>query len=162
MKSVFDIDESNPALETLGFSNAFLNSVNRNLALQQEFTLLTVALDGFDMLVNTVDQQTADVIIKEFAKVLFGCICEDDQVFRLSDHEFTVILNNAQHLPSTKVIKNIQHKVSNNFFFSTLNVFCNIGSADLHIDDNFNSLYSRACRALKSNKENYHSIVSYP
>lgn len=159
MKSVFDIDDNNPQIDTLNFSNAFLNSVNRNLARQQEFSLLTVALDGFEMLIQTVDQQTSDVIIKEFAKVLFGCICEDDQVFRLSDHEFTIILNNSQQLPSAKVIHNIQKKISNNFFLSALNVFCNIGSADLHSNDNFQSIYSRACRALKNNKNTDHAIA---
>jgi len=160
MKSVFDIDDDNSTLNTLNFSNAFLNSVNRNLELQQDFSLLTVALDGFEMLVHTVDQQTSDVIIKEFAKVLFGCICEDDQVFRLSDHEFTIILNNAHKLPSTKVVQNIQKKISKNFFLSALNVFCNIGSADLHDNDNFATLYTRACKALKRNQQDKNSIFA--
>jgi diguanylate cyclase (GGDEF)-like protein len=141
MKSAFYFEE-NEFPDELEFSQAFLNSVNRNLQLQRNFSLLTIALDGFEMLVHTVDQQTSDLILKEFAKVLFGCICEDDQVFRVSNHEFTIVLNDIENFPVFDITQNIQNKISNNFFLSKLNVCCNIGSAQHQSNDNFQRLFS--------------------
>ena len=131
------------------FAVSFQNSVKHNIEQRRNFSLLVLNLDGF----NKINEDSANLVLTSFAKILSDCIRFRDQVFRYGDYQFTILLNDADEVSVPYIIERIDSAVMNNPLLLEFNVSCRIGCADYQKNDNINSLFERAEQALNQSDE---------
>ena len=84
---------------------------------RQSLALMFVDLDGFKSINDTRGHEVGDVLLKEVANRLSGCVRQSDTVARLGADEFTVILENIEHTQAAaqvaeKILKVINEPVN--------------------------------------------------
>ena len=134
------------------FTISFQNSVRNNMEQCRNFSLLVLNLDGFEEINNTFGQQSGDLVLTSFAKVLSNCIRYRDQVFRYGADEFTVILNDSDKNSMLVIVDRIQKAIVDNSLLSEFSVSCSIGCANYQKNDDLDSLFERAEQALSRAK----------
>lgn len=92
------------------------------------FALGYIDLDGFKNINDTMGHDTGDLLLREVAERLRGCIRSSDTVSRLGGDEFTVLIRNL-HSPSGAVhtAEKIIHALSRPFRIGMHN--CNISAS---------------------------------
>ncbi|QOK28244.1 diguanylate cyclase [Cytobacillus oceanisediminis] len=93
--------------------NHAIESANFNKGL---VAVLYLDLDGFKQINDTFDHDLGDLLLKEVARRLTGCIGNKDTVARLAGDEFTILLpettiDNAKHV-AERIIDILSNKVS--------------------------------------------------
>ncbi|MFT6986819.1 MAG: diguanylate cyclase (GGDEF)-like protein [Psychromonas sp.] len=126
------------------FAISFQNSVNHNIEQRRNFSLLVLDLDKFKQINDQFGEQSANLVLTSFAKILSDCIRFRDQVFRYGDEQFTILLNDADEMSIPYIIDRIDKAVMDNSLLLEFNVSCRIGSADYKKNDDLSSLFERA------------------
>lgn len=93
--------------------NHAIESANFNKGL---VAVLYLDLDGFKQINDTFGHDLGDLLLKEVARRLTGCIGNKDTVARLAGDEFTILLtettiDNAKHV-AERIIDTLSNKVS--------------------------------------------------
>jgi len=77
----------------------FYDRLEQTLAMarrhKQKFAVLFLDLDHFKEINDTLGHDTGDVLLKETANYLLGCVRETDTVARMGGDEFTIILTDV-------------------------------------------------------------------
>lgn len=127
------------------FVIAFKNSVKMRIQKKRNISLLLIDLNGLKQIHG---HKSADLVISTFACLLSQCILFSDQVFRYSDEQFVVILNQTENTSITALIQNICHILDHNIIMKEFDITCSVGCADVKDDDDFNRLVERAEQSL--------------
>ncbi len=80
-----------------------LQQAKRN---QHMMALLFLDLDGFKQINDSFGHDTGDILLKEVAQRLTGCVREEDTVARMGGDEFIIILNQISHRDDASMVAN--------------------------------------------------------
>jgi len=126
----------NDPLTGLPNRTLFHDRLEQSLAMarrnQQGISVLFLDLDHFKEINDTLGHDMGDVLLKETASRLLGCVREMDTVARMGGDEFTVILNETNDTESAEIVaKKILHVLLEPFELrgKLSNVGCSIGIA---------------------------------
>ena len=90
----------------------------------EKVALLYIDLDNFKEINESMGHDRGDILLKEAAKRIKGCVREDDFVFRIGGDEFTVIFH---HLDSVdmieRTVESILEELSKRFVVDGTNIF---------------------------------------
>jgi diguanylate cyclase (GGDEF)-like protein len=117
-----------------------------------EFGLLAIDLDNFKQVNDTLGHQSGDKVLIEVAEILSRSIRGHDYAFRLGGDEFACVLTNINQDCNHIVANRIQTSISESAFLQRVNVSGSIGSTFAQTQDDQQSIYERADRALYSAK----------
>ena len=126
----------NDNLTGLPNRSLFSDRLNQALALaqrhKQELAVMFLDLDHFKEINDTLGHDTGDVLLRQAANRLMGCVRKTDTVARMGGDEFTVILTETKEPGSVELVaKNILKSLLDPFDLdgNTCNVGCSIGIA---------------------------------
>jgi len=90
------------------FNRHLKESIQTSKDENTSFVLMFLDLDNFKIINDTHGHKAGDLLLKEAAKRLSGCIRKQDIVSRLGGDEFTIILNNIE---DSEVVKKVAKNV---------------------------------------------------
>ncbi|MET0519688.1 MAG: EAL domain-containing protein [Burkholderiaceae bacterium] len=120
------------------------------------FALLTVDLDRFKQINDTLGHSYGDRVLNEVAERLKACLREVDTVARLGGDEFALLIHQADARGAEHAARRVQEAMSRPFSFDTLSftVTCSTGIALFPSDgSNADELMASAERAMHWVKE---------
>jgi diguanylate cyclase (GGDEF)-like protein len=80
--------------------------------------ILFLDLDRFKLVNNSLGHIFGDQLLREIAHRLKRCLREEDTVARFGGDEFTILLENIQHISeATQIAKRVQEELSTAFHF---------------------------------------------
>jgi diguanylate cyclase (GGDEF)-like protein len=88
------------------FYDRLNQAITRGRREKELSAVLFLDLDGFKLINDTFGHDVGDVLLREAAKRIVGCVRESDTVARLGGDEFTVILNNVRTPDNIKHVAN--------------------------------------------------------
>src|SRR3990172_4022979 len=91
--------------------------------------LLYIDLDRFKEINDRLGHHIGDVLLREVAKRLTGCVRGVDSILRLGGDEFVVVQNIREQSDAAKVAEKIIHALSKPFLIDQhrLQVYCSVG-----------------------------------
>lgn len=98
----------------------------------EHLALLYLDLDGFKQVNDTFGHEVGDLLLRDVARRLAGCIRESDTIGRMGGDEFTVLVTNIQGPDSAAIVAGkIRNAIEAPFELNgrTVNVSATIGSA---------------------------------
>jgi diguanylate cyclase (GGDEF)-like protein/PAS domain S-box-containing protein len=180
--SLIDITQQKLASEQikiLAFYDPLTNLPNRrllrdklHLALassartQRHGALLFIDLDNFKLLNDTLGHDIGDLLLKQVAQRLVGCLREIDSVARLGGDEFVVLLEDLSNNPEEAAINakiagqkilaalNAAYLLENNEYRCTSSIGAVLFGDHLHAEDDLLKLADIAMYAAKSDGRN--------
>ncbi|MCF6318287.1 MAG: GGDEF domain-containing protein [Proteobacteria bacterium] len=120
---------------------------NQNLPL----CLAIIDIDYFKSINDMHGHYAGDKILKSFAQLISGLIRKGDTVGRWGGEEFIILLKGADQLSAFKSMNRLKNKIADHSFDTGnkhLNLTASIGVCQMNKGDNFESLFTRADRAL--------------
>ncbi|KTD66118.1 GGDEF domain-containing sensory box protein [Legionella spiritensis] len=96
---------------------------------KEELALLLIDIDNFKTINDTLGHQIGDILLKNVAKRMSGCLRKNDFIARLGGDEFVVILAITNQTDIEKVAGKINQALSDPFEFGEyhLETACSIG-----------------------------------
>lgn len=88
------------------FYDRLNQAITRGRREKELSAVLFLDLDGFKLINDTFGHDVGDVLLREAAKRIVGCVRESDTVARMGGDEFTVILSNVQTPDNIKHVAN--------------------------------------------------------
>jgi len=113
--------------------------------------LLYIDLDRFKEINDRLGHHIGDVLLREVAKRLTGCVRGVDSILRLGGDEFVVVQNIREQSDAAKVAEKIIHALSKPFLIDQhrLQVYCSVGICVTASDQaESQSLINNADRAM--------------
>ena len=88
------------------FYDRLNQAITRGRREKELSAVLFLDLDGFKLINDTFGHDVGDVLLREAAKRIVGCVRESDTVARMGGDEFTVILSNVRTPDNIKQVAN--------------------------------------------------------
>ena len=88
------------------FYDRLNQAITRGRREKELSAVLFLDLDGFKLINDTFGHDVCDVLLREAAKRIVGCVRESDTVARMGGDEFTVILSNVRTPDNIKHVAN--------------------------------------------------------
>lgn len=131
---------------------------------QKLYVLMFIDLDRFKQVNDNLGHEAGDQLLNQVAERLNKCVRSGDTVARMSGDEFTILLENLQHIEvATKIAQRIINELAQAFLLENNEVFvtCSIGLSVFPFDDdNAESLLKKADAAMyfskSSGRNSYH------
>ncbi len=102
------------------FLDRFEQDIKKATRTGYQLTLIYLDLDRFKEVNDTLGHDMGDLLLKEAAQRLRGCVRSSDTVARLGGDEFTIILSNVEDESSIeRVAQNILNKLAEPFQLGT-------------------------------------------
>ncbi len=96
------------ALNTLSFHELAESELARLRRYKRPFTLISLDLDNFKTLNDTLGHETGDQALKQVIAAIRGCIRETDAVARLGGDEFVVLLVECPEVFAPQAVERIR------------------------------------------------------
>jgi diguanylate cyclase (GGDEF)-like protein len=168
-KSVFLTQES---LHRMAITDELTGAFNRNMFNQvlareipraerylNPFGLVLIDIDHFKSINDAFGHDVGDKVLVQVAKVLKGCIRENDTLVRWGGEEFVVIALEVDEFKFKALCNKLRTSIENEHFDTVGKITVSIG-ATLYIEgDNQNSLLNRSDAALYQAKDSGRNCV---
>ena len=152
-------------LETMAVTDSLTGLMNRSLLVpsleqavarhrrsQERAMLLTIDVDHFKTINDTLGHLAGDRVLVGLAEVLAERLRATDQVFRIGGEEFAIILPDTASEPGRHVAQLVRSAVAGAPLVDTHRVTVSVGVATLTNEDTPESWLARADRCLYSAK----------
>lgn len=150
-------------LTNLGNRASYDEQIQRQISLAlrqaQSFGLLVIDLDNFKPVNDKYGHQKGDQILKQFSIVLNSALRDTDMAFRLGGDEFCCIVQASSTQSQQNIASRIQQAVHADSQLSSFGLSCSIGNASFLQQDNADSLFERADKALYQAKASGRNCV---
>ncbi len=114
----------------------------------QSLFLLLLDIDFFKSINDTFGHSVGDSVLKEIAKLLSVSIRKSDILVRWGGEEFAILLRYADPLSVSKVAEQVRKKIDEHSFETMIHVTCSFGLTSVGQDEDFETVFDRADRAL--------------
>jgi diguanylate cyclase (GGDEF)-like protein len=145
-------------LTRLGNRALFDQTIHREIDLavrhQGHFGLLLMDIDNFKQINDREGHLAGDVILRELGKIISQLKRNSDYVFRYGGEEFIFILSHSKD--SSTVAERIRQQIAHHDFCyqgKRIPVTVSMGLTHFYPQDNFDTLFQRADRALYCAKD---------
>ncbi len=147
---------------------SLINKAEKEISVSQNtgepLAMLVIDIDHFKQVNDKYGHLCGDFILSNVAKVMQSTLRKQDVVGRWGGEEFLVLLPNADTATLNDLAERLRLAVENTAFSyegNDISISVTIGAASLISDDSFDSLASRADRALYVGKENGRNRYQY-
>ncbi len=141
-----------------GYLNEF---IERAIIEKRQFALIVLDIDNFKQINDTYGHLTGDDVLREFVALIKQHIRKNDFFARWGGEEFILLFeNNTMEEAITKVEK-IRRYIETHHFESIGQITASFGVACINENDNVNSIFARADKALYQAKAQGKNQVSY-
>lgn len=123
-------------------------------------SMLLIDLDHFKKVNDSYGHKKGDQILIDFAKTVESVVRTTDYVYRFGGEEFVVIAKNSTVENSAVLAESIREFVTKTPCLSDFNVTVSIGVAEIKENDDADSWFRRADRALYESKESGRNKVT--
>lgn len=134
------------------FRDRLENAISLATSEDEKVALLSLNLDNFKLLNDSLGYAAGDALLKQFAKRLKSHLREMDIMCRHGGDEFIVLLNHMQDNASISlIVDSLLNEISSPFAFDKhhISTSCSIGVAVYPTDGNdFEQLFARARKAM--------------
>jgi diguanylate cyclase (GGDEF)-like protein len=123
---------------------------------KQDNLALSVAIldiDFFKRVNDTYGHSCGDEILISFARLLKATVRPSDRLYRWGGEEFLILFPGAEIAAANQVCQRLCHAIASKHFDGVGRVTSSIGVAEVSLDDNLDSLVSRADVALYQAKQ---------
>lgn len=117
------------------------------------FSLFILDLDFFKEVNDNYGHLKGDYILQEIAKILKLCSRDTDIVARWGGEEFVLLLPHTDIDDAILVAEKLRSTIENHNFDDILNITCSIGVSHSHHNDDKDTIFKRADKALYRAKE---------
>lgn len=127
-------------------------------------TLLVIDVDNFKKINDKYGHACGDEVIKTIANTLSDCLRETDTLVRYGGDEFVILLSNTFVQGAKQLSEHICHTLANIELLYQGKTICftsSIGCASLTAEDEGNSLFLRADKALLAAKKSGRNCTCY-
>ncbi|MFK5984330.1 MAG: GGDEF domain-containing protein [Pseudomonadota bacterium] len=145
------------ALNRIGLEKGFSREMDLARRNKDDLSILVLDIDHFKNINDTYGHAFGDTILKEISQHISNCIRTTDVFSRFGGEEFVVLLNNTNRSGALLLAERIRQQIEKSFVLNNdEKVFytSSIGVATLNNNDNRDSFFNRADKALYEAKEN--------
>lgn len=140
---------------TGAYRKSYFNTEFEKIIKEEKKCALSVFdLDNFKQVNDTYGHQVGDKILKEFATLIKSKMNKNDMLVRWGGEEFLLLLKNISSEEAMDKIENICHIIDKHSFSDIEHLTASFGVASLTEDDDADSLFLRADKALYEAKLN--------
>jgi diguanylate cyclase (GGDEF)-like protein len=115
---------------------------------ESAFGLLVIDMDKFKQVNDRYGHHEGDNVLVAMAEVLQQSLRDTDYAFRFGGDEFCCLLQRSNGFDNERVANRIQASMRKHPTLAKHAISCSIGSANYHLEDTEQSLFSRADQAL--------------
>lgn len=137
---------------------AFEDEIAKKVQRNRQYSLLMIDLDNFKIVNDDLGHQEGDELLKVTATTISEVIGSENIAARVGGDEFLVLLNTSKLEKVIRItqqlIRKINEEMTNQLMNRGVKASISIGIAIAKSDDNFETLYEKADRALYQSKEN--------
>lgn len=137
------------------FDETLIREIQLSHRHEQDLTLLVVDIDHFKKVNDTYGHSVGDQALKAVADTISDCIRSTDMLFRYGGEEFAVLLSNADCEKSYVIADRILQSVRDiemSVMQDKLKLTVSIGLTCLNVQDNSQSMFTRADQAMYAAK----------
>ncbi len=150
------------------FLDRFEQEIKKSKRSGRAITLMYLDLDRFKEVNDTLGHDSGDLLLKETAARLLGCVRATDTVARMGGDEFTIILNNLENQLSTeRIAQNILDRFAEPFHlghelvYITTSIGISVYPVDgLEVEDLLKSADQAMYAAKEAGRNRYHYFTS--
>jgi diguanylate cyclase (GGDEF)-like protein len=141
-----------------GYLNEF---IERAIIEKRQFALIVLDLDNFKQVNDTYGHLTGDEVLREFVGLIKQHIRKDDFFARWGGEEFILLFENSNMEEAIMKIEKIRRFIETHNFESIGQITASFGLACIKENDNVNTIFARADKALYQAKAQGKNQVSY-
>ncbi len=145
------------ALNRLGLDKGFNREMDLARRNEDDLSILVLDIDHFKKVNDTYGHDFGDTVLKQISQHISSCIRATDVFARFGGEEFVVLLNNTNRSGALLLAERIRQQIEQNYSMNgDEKVFytASIGIATLKANDNRESFFNRADKALYEAKNN--------
>jgi diguanylate cyclase (GGDEF)-like protein len=143
------------------------NTLEREIALAQRhhqpLSILVLDIDHFKKINDQFGHATGDCVIRDIAQQMQRSCRDTDAVYRYGGEEFVMLLNHTNEQGAKQVAERLRQQIAESSTSTgdrIIEVTVSVGIASLNDDDDINSLFNRADKALYEAKRNGRNQVA--
>jgi diguanylate cyclase (GGDEF)-like protein len=140
----------------IAMDQAMSREVASSLRHHNELSMLVIDIDWFKSINDKFGHSTGDVALQVTADLIRSCLRDSDQIFRYGGEEFILLLSHTDTLGAVILAERIRRIIARRDHLVgdiRIPVTVSIGVATLDWDDNVDSFFEKADRALYRAKD---------
>jgi len=134
--------------------------LSRAFRYRSELGFILGDLNKFKAINDTHGHMIGDEVLIHFASALKSSVRNSDSVFRLGGDEFAILVEDASKEALMAIESRIINAILGDKLLMKYNVTCSLGATFLTNEDDAQSLYDRADKALYDQKSDIHKTLT--
>lgn len=147
---------------------AYSERIEDQLALYKRygnvFSVLLFDIDNFKDINDTYGHTKGDEVLQKLVEVVKATIRQNDYLFRVGGEEFAIIFTNTNindgHIVCEHIKNNIENDLANLCKLKNETITISLGLCEVNINDDNNSIYTRADQLMYKSKKNGKNRIS--
>jgi diguanylate cyclase (GGDEF)-like protein len=135
------------------FNETLSNTIAKSTRYNTSFALILFDLDYFKQINDTEGHDMGDTVLKHLAELLKKRIRKSDVIARIGGDEFAIIAEETKINEAFELSEKLRKSVETENFPATSKLTISIGVAEYKTDDDLNTLFKRADKALYKAKK---------
>ncbi|NND90149.1 MAG: GGDEF domain-containing protein [Granulosicoccus sp.] len=121
------LDPLTGLLNRFTFNDRMEQAVTIHADTREPVSLLAIDIDHFKQLNDRYGHAAGDQVLRRVGSILRELLRRDDVTFRMGGEEFTVLLDNTDHLEATDIANRIRRRIADSVFPVAARVTVSIG-----------------------------------
>lgn len=148
LKREAETDHLTSLLNRRGLKQKFLELRERSIRASVPVALVVCDIDHFKMINDAHGHGAGDKVIQKLSSIIDETARKTDLTARIGGEEFCIVLWNANSAAAKLFAENLRSAFSAHQFKDLPTITMSCGITSLYVDDNWNTLFERADKAL--------------